>query len=109
MELKYLGLPTDSEDILIAKKVALVASIGVFLFPALRMLFSNRVITFSGFAILIWYYIELPLDITSQSVRFRHFVLMVATFLMLFWDPFVKLRLAIEIYGSGLKNLSSHL
>ncbi len=54
MELKYLGLPTDSEDILIAKKVALVASIGVFLFPALRMLFSNRVITFSGFAILIW-------------------------------------------------------
>ncbi len=81
------------------------ASIGVFLFPALRMLFSNRVITFSGFAILIWYYIELPLDITSQSVRFRHFVLMVATFLMLFWTPFVKIKISNRNIWEWTQNL----
>jgi len=94
IELKYLGLPTDTYNVLVAKKIAFVASLGIFLFPALRLLFQNIIMSFIGIVILILYYSILPLDMDSSILTDRHLVLMFAIFLMLFWTPFITIKIS---------------
>jgi len=94
MELNHLKLPTNTYTVLVAKKIALVASLGIFLFPALELVVPKLISSLIGVAILSWYYIILPLDIDSSVIIFRHLILMVAVFLMLFWTPFITIKIS---------------
>jgi hypothetical protein len=94
MELNYLKLPTDTYNVLVAKKIAFVASLGIFLFPALRLLFPNIIMSILGIVILSWYYRLLPLDINNTIIINRHLILMFAIFLMLFWTPFITIKIS---------------
>jgi len=105
LEIYDLKLPTNTHNILILKKIALVASLGIFLFPALRLLFPNIIMSFIGIAILTWYYTLLPPSIEEHNVLFRHTILMIAVFLMLFWTPFM----AIKISNKNIWEWTQHL
>jgi len=94
VEIYSLKLPTDTQNILLLKKIALVASLGIFLFPALRLLFQNSIMSLVGIGVLVGYYTILPDNIEEQTILFRHAILMVAVFLMLFWTPFITIKIS---------------
>jgi len=105
LEIYDLKLPTNTHNILILKKIALVTSLGIFLFPALRLLFPNAIMSLIGIGILVWYYTILPPNIEEHHVIFRHTILMIAIFLMLFWTPFI----AIKISNKNIWEWTQHL
>jgi len=86
---------TKNNEIIIATKVALVASLGIFLFPALKLFWSNSFVNIIGIGILIGYYYILPYDITdNENIFFRHTILIISTFLMYLWGAFINVKIS---------------
>jgi len=86
---------SKSDEIIIATKIAFVASLGIFLFPALKLIWSNFLMSILGIALLIGYYYILPYDITTNdNIFFRHIVLIISTFLIYLWGPFINVKIS---------------
>ena len=86
----------ESHIVILANKVAFVASLGITLFPALRLLHPSSFLTSFGVIILIGYYYILPTDISDgeSNIFFRHTLLNLSLFLMLIWAPFVSIKIS---------------
>ncbi|HHB94687.1 MAG TPA: hypothetical protein ENK88_06050, partial [Campylobacterales bacterium] len=82
----------ESAIIILANKIAFVASLGIILFPTLRLFWSNFIMTILGIGLLVGYYYILPTDINTANgnIFFRHMLLILATFLMFIWTPFIN-------------------
>ncbi|NEW60032.1 DUF4153 domain-containing protein, partial [Sulfurovum sp. bin170] len=85
-----------SEIVILATKVAFVASLGVVLFPALRLLYPSFLLALIGIMILAGYYYILPSNISDSEshIFFRHTLLILSLFLMLIWAPFVSVKIS---------------
>jgi len=107
VELNYYGSIEDSKIAIIASKVAFVASLGVVLFPALRLLWSNILMTIFGIGLLVGYYYILPFNINSSdsNILFRHTVLIIATLFMFLWVPFITIRISNKNIWEWTQNL----
>jgi len=94
MELDYLN--RDSSYINIATKIAFVSSLGIILFPTLKLFWSNFLMSIVGILLLIGYYYILPTNITTENhyIFVRHFFLILATFLMFIWTPFISVKIS---------------
>jgi hypothetical protein len=86
----------ESNIVILAIKVAFVSSLGITLFPALRLLHPNSLLTFFGVVVLIGYYYILPTNISDgeSNLFFRHTLLNLSLFLMLIWAPFVSIKIS---------------
>ena len=86
----------DSEIVILATKIAFVASLGITLFPALRLLYPSIILGILGIAILVGYYYILPANISDSQnhIFFRHTLLTLALFIMLVWAPFVNVKIS---------------
>ncbi|NOZ90245.1 MAG: DUF4153 domain-containing protein [Epsilonproteobacteria bacterium] len=86
----------DSANVIMATKIAFVSSLGIILFPTLRLFWSNFVMSIVGIALLVGYYYILPTDIIhgDSNIFFRHFLLLLAIFLMFIWTPFVNVKIS---------------
>jgi len=86
----------DSDIIIMANKIAFVASLGILLFPTLRLFWANSVMTILGIGLLVGYYYILPTDIytANGNIFFRHILLILATFLMFIWTPFINVKIS---------------
>lgn len=88
-------------------KIAFVASLGVVMFPALRLLRTHWLMIVLGIGLLAGYYYILPSDITASesNIFVRHFFLMVAFFIMLIWAPFALLSISNRNIWEWTQNL----
>lgn len=86
----------ESAIIILANKIAFVASLGIILFPTLRLFWSNFIMTILGIGLLVGYYYILPTDINTANgnIFFRHMLLILATFLMFIWTPFINVKIS---------------
>jgi len=86
----------DSTTIIMAEKIAFVASLGIILFPTLRLFWANPIMTILGIGLLAGYYYILPTDISTanSNIFFRHMLLILATFLMFIWTPFINVKIS---------------
>jgi len=86
----------DSAVVIMANKIAFVASLGIILFPTLRLFWANPVMTILGIGLLAGYYYILPTDIDTANgnIFFRHMLLILATFLMFIWTPFINVKIS---------------
>ena len=103
MELNHNQLNTPI--IIGSIKVAFVTSLGIVLFPALRLFSSNIIMVILGVAILAGYYYVLPHSIDNNIIIFRHIILILATFLILFWSPFAFIRISNKNIWEWTQNL----
>ena len=93
MELDYYQ--RDSAIVIMATKIAFVSSLGIILFPTLQLFWSNFLMSIFGILLLLGYYYILPVDISSDSNIFvRHAFLILATFLMFIWTPFINVKIS---------------
>ena len=86
----------DNSVIIMADKIAFVASLGIILFPTLRLFWSNFLMSLLGIGLLIGYYYILPtnIDTANSNIFFRHMLLILATFLMFIWTPFINVKIS---------------
>ena len=103
MELNHNQL--NNPIVITSIKVAFVVSLGVVLFPALRLFSSNIIIAILGVAILAGYYYILPDSIDNNIIIFRHIILILATFLILFWAPFIFIKISNKNIWEWTQNL----
>ncbi len=96
----------ENEIVTIAIKVAFVASLGVVLFPALRLFWSNFFMTLLGIGLLVGYYYILPHNINMENnIIFRHTILILATFLIFLWAPFLFVKISNKNIWEWTQNL----
>ena len=70
-------------------KIALVSSLGVFMFSALRLISDNRSLCWLGIVTLVVYYFILPEIKDPIGIVFeRHLFLSLLFFMMIFWTPY---------------------
>lgn len=88
--------PKDNPVIIMLTKIAFVTSLGIVLFPALRLLRPHWLMIMLGIGLLGGYYYILPTDITASgsNIFVRHLFLIVAFFIMLIWAPFSLLKIS---------------
>ncbi len=84
----------NSSTMLIVHKVAFVASMGIFLFPALHLLSKKIWFKLVGLGLLALYYYLLPLNILESTILVRHALLILALNFMLFWAPFMDVHIS---------------
>jgi len=87
-----ISSPTDF--ILISNKIALVATLGIFLFPALHLLSKKIWFKLVGIGLLVLYFYFLPLNVLDSVVMVRHGLLLLALLFMLFWAPFMDINIS---------------
>ena len=97
----------ESEIVTVANKIAFVASLGVVLFPALRLFWSNFLMTIIGAGLLVGYYYILPhnINISDSNLFFRHTILILATFLIFLWAPFISVKISNKNIWEWTQNL----
>ncbi|CAA6816962.1 MAG: Unknown protein [uncultured Sulfurovum sp.] len=81
----------NSPNVIMAYKIAFVATLGVVLFPALQLLGRSSIFSLLGLIILSIYYYCLPhnLDNANETLFIRHLLLGIALFFMIIWVPFI--------------------
>jgi len=86
----------ESTIVIMANKVAFVATLGILLFPTLRLFWANSIMTILGLGLLAGYYYILPtnIDTANGNIFFRHILLILATFLMFIWTPFINVKIS---------------
>ena len=80
--------------ILISNKVALVATLGIFLFPALHFLSKRLWFKLVGIGLLVLYYYLLPVNVLESVILVRHGLLLLALSFMFFWAPFMDIHIS---------------
>ncbi len=99
---------------LVLAKVALVASLDVFVFAAIRLLGEqfargwHLVWTLLAIAGIVLYYVTLPdtsQDFSAHMIPFRHFFLSLLCLIAFFWTPFVRSRLENADYWEYAKHI----
>ena len=84
----------QSSFMLISYKLALVTSLGIFLFPALHLLTKRVWFKLVGVGLLALYYYLLPLNILDATIIVRHILLIFALIFMYFWAPFMDVSIS---------------
>jgi len=85
---------TNSAIIPTLNKIVLVATLAIFLFPALHLLSKKIWFKLVGVGLLVLYYYLLPLDVLNSVVLVRHGLLLLALAFMLFWAPFMDVSIS---------------
>ena len=85
---------SNTNFILTINKVALVATLGIFLFPALHLLSKKLWFKLIGIGLLALYYYLLPLNVLDSVVLVRHGLLLLALGFMYFWAPFMDIHIS---------------
>ena len=85
---------SQSSFMLISYKLALVTSLGIFLFPALHLLTKRVWFKLVGVGLLVLYYYLLPLNILDSTIIVRHILLILAVVFMFFWAPFMDVSIS---------------
>ena len=79
---------SQSSFMLISYKLALVTSLGIFLFPALHLLTKRVWFKLVGVGLLVLYYYLLPLNILDSTIIVRHILLIIYVFMGSFYGCF---------------------
>lgn len=79
----------ENENFLRLVKIAFVASLGVFMFTALRLLGDKNPLCLLGILAIVGYYFVLPdMEHPSSMIFERHFFLILGFFIMIFWASY---------------------
>ena len=89
-----VGNKINTDFILIANKLILVLSLGIFLFPALNLLSKKIWFKLAGIGLLSLYYYYLPLNIMTLSTITHHMLLVFALCFMFLWAPFMDIKIS---------------
>ena len=84
----------NSDFMFIAHKVTFVATLGIFLFPALHLLSKKFWFKLVGIGLLALYYYLLPLNILDSTIIVRHTLFIFALIFMFFWAPFMDIAIS---------------
>ena len=94
LSLIEFGGKINTDFILIINKLILVLSLGIFLFPALKLLSKKIWFKLAGIGLLALYYYYLPLNILNSSTISHHFLLVFALCFMFLWAPFMDIKIS---------------
>jgi len=89
-----VGNRASSNFVLLANKLVLVISLGIFLFPALNLLSKRVLFKLAGLGLLGLYYYYLPLNILDSTVIAHHMLLVFALCFMFLWAPFMDIKIS---------------
>jgi hypothetical protein len=89
-----LGNHVDTTLLLLLNKLAMVFSLGIFLFPALHLLSKKIWFKLMGVGLLLLYYYYLPLNVLESSVVVPHFLFIFALSFMFLWAPFMDIKIS---------------
>jgi len=89
-----VGSEVSSSFILIANKLVMVISLGIFLFPALHLLSKKIWFKLAGIGLLLLYYYYLPLNILDLTIVADHMLLIFALCFMFLWAPFMDIKIS---------------
>ena len=97
----------NNSMVILANKVAFVASLAIILFPALHLLKRHFLMMLFGLGLILGYYFILPTNIADahSSIFFRHTLLILALFLMLIWAPFINVKISNKNIWEWTQNL----
>ncbi|CAA6805483.1 MAG: Unknown protein [uncultured Sulfurovum sp.] len=84
----------NAEFILIANKLIVVLSLGIFLFPALHLLSKKLWFKLVGVGLLSLYYYYLPLNVLNSTTITHHLLLIFALCFMFLWAPFMDIKIS---------------
>ncbi|CAA6809404.1 MAG: Unknown protein [uncultured Sulfurovum sp.] len=94
MILVEVGEKIDGNFIVLANKLVLVLSLGIFLFPALHLLSKKLWFKIAGILLLLVYYYYLPSNVFNSTTIMHHFLLIFALCFMFLWAPFMDIRIS---------------
>jgi len=89
-----VGNRIDIAQMLLLNKLAMVFSLGIFLFPALHLLSKKIWFKIAGILLLVLYYYYLPENILSSTVVVTHFLFVFALSFMFLWAPFMDVKIS---------------
>jgi hypothetical protein len=89
-----VGSQADVFYILLLNKLAMVFSLGIFLFPALHLLSKKIWFKIAGVGLLFLYYYYLPENVLSSNIVVTHFLLIFALSFMFLWAPFMDIKIS---------------
>lgn len=81
-------------QMLVLSKLAMVFSLGIFLFPALYLLSKKVWFTMAGVVLLLLYYYYLPQNVLSLTIVINHFLFLFALGFMFLWAPFMDVKIS---------------
>ncbi len=96
---------SQSYFMLISYKLAFVASLGIFLFPALHLLTKRVWFKLIGVGLLVFYYYLLPINILDATIITRHILLIFALIFMFFWAPFMDVSISNKNIWEWIQNI----
>lgn len=89
-----IGKVIDASYLLLATKLIMVLSLGIFLFPALHLLSKKIWFKLAGIGLLALYYYHLPLNILNSTTITQHILLIFALCFMFLWAPFMDVKIS---------------
>ncbi len=88
------GNQVSTSFVLVANKLVLVLSLGIFLFPALHLLSKKIWFKLVGIGLLALYYYYLPLNVLNSNIISHHILLIFALSFMFLWAPFMDIKIS---------------
>ena len=89
-----VGSRASSDFVLLANKLVMVLSLGIFLFPALHLLSKKIWFKLAGIGLLSLYYYYLPLNVFTLNIIAHHMLLIFALCFMFLWAPFIDIKIS---------------
>ncbi|CAA6818097.1 MAG: Unknown protein [uncultured Sulfurovum sp.] len=89
-----IGKQAPVDFLLVANKLAMVLSLGIFLFPALHLLSKKIWFKLVGIGLLAFYYYYLPFNILNSNTVIQHMLLVFALSFMFLWAPFMDVKIS---------------
>ncbi len=88
------GTDIETNFLLLANKLVLVLSLGIFLFPALHLLSKKIWFKLVGMLLLGVYFYYLPENILDLNIIAHHMLLIFALSFMFLWAPFMDIKIS---------------
>jgi hypothetical protein len=89
-----VGNRASADFVLMANKLVMVISLGIFLFPALHLLSKKIWFKLVGIGLLALYYYYLPLNVLNSNIISHHMLLVFALSFMFLWAPFMDIKIS---------------
>ncbi|HFU75388.1 MAG TPA: DUF4153 domain-containing protein [Arcobacter sp.] len=89
-----VGSRIQASHLLLLNKLAMVFSLGIFLFPALHLLSKKIWFKMAGIGLLLLYFYYLPENVLSSNVVVLHFLFIFALSFMFLWAPFMDIKIS---------------
>lgn len=88
------GERINAPFIILANKLVMVFSLGIFLFPALNLLSKKLWFKLVGIGLLALYFYYLPLNVLNSTTITHHFLFIFALCFMFLWAPFMDIKIS---------------